>query len=100
MPDTQFTLVCNYEAMAGFCTKLNLAYAKLGSLMDEADDLLSLFDETYVGTTNEEVAAFVSELKEHLDRLMLFYQKMREFMLIAAESFRTSDATMTNNMGE
>lgn len=100
MPDTQLTLVCNYEAMTGFCTKLNLAHAKLSSLMDDADDFLALFDEIYEGTANAEVEGFVSELKEHLDRLLLFYEKMREFMLITTESFRTSDTTMKNNMGE
>lgn len=98
MSDVQLTTVCKYEALTGFCEKLNRTYAIVKSVMDEADALLPLFDENYEGTTNEEVEVFVSELKEHLDRLALFYQKMREYMIIVSESFQISDTTMKNNM--
>lgn len=98
MPDKQTMTVCKYEAMTGFCDKLNSAHDMLTSVMDDADAFLDLFNDTYEGTTNVETENLVNELKEHLDRLTMFYQKMGEFMLVVAESFQTSDTTMKNNM--
>ena len=90
--------VCSQMAMLLSATKLEYVMAALQDAYDKASTLAESFTADYEGEAVDEVRMFLESLPVHLNRLLLLYYKMEQFILVTAQSFQTNDTTMVQNM--
>ena len=66
---------------------------------EKASGLSAAFAEGYEGDATEEVGMFLANLPTHIYRLILFYTKMGDYIVMTSQSFMENDNKMTEKMG-
>lgn len=92
--------VCNHEAMMEAFTELSNIQTALFGAYEQAAALSADFSESYEGEAKEEVMIFLNNLPIHLYKLTLFYGKMAQYVYVTKMSFKTSDQTMADKLGD